>query len=104
MKFGKLLSQALKKHIVLTVVILVYAVIFAVAAWYMDKTGDTLEWASLMLLCPALIGIAVGMARAIKAKPEKYATLRPRLLVFICILTSGVCIYESILNLINSAA
>ncbi|MGN0968982.1 MAG: hypothetical protein ACI4O3_06895 [Oscillospiraceae bacterium] len=89
----------LKDHKIFTAVILTYTLMFVAAESYMKATGSQLEWAGLLFLCPLLIGIAAGMYRSLRIHPEKYTTVRPQLLILSCLVTSGVCMVESLLRL-----
>lgn len=92
------MNALMRKHVVIISTIAVYFLCFAIASGYMEVTGDNLTWASLLFLCPALLGLAAGTWLAIIKKPEKYRSLRPRLLILLCILTSVVCICQSVIN------
>lgn len=88
-----------RKHKVITAVMGAYTAMFVAAGTYMKVTGNALDWAGMIFLCPLLLGIAAGTYKSLRTHPEKYRSIRPQLLILCCVFTSGVCLLESLRKL-----
>lgn len=88
-----------RKHKVITAVMGAYTAMFVAAGTYMKVTGNALDWAGMIFLCPLLLGIAAGTYKSLRTYPEKYRSIRPQLLILCCVFTSGVCLLESLRKL-----
>lgn len=93
------LTDFFRKHKILAAVLGAYTVMFIAAGTYMKATGSELDWAGMLFLCPLLLGVAAGTYKSLRAHPEKYRTIRPQLLILCCVLTSGLCLLESLRKL-----